>query len=617
MNIRLNRFGKRLLKRWRRKKAGSDSVIWDIKPIKKDLFKDLKKEFHPVIAKMLSARYDNMDQIREVLDTKEHDPFLYKDMRVAIDLLRSAKKVMILTDFDCDGIGSNAVLSKGFEYVGIPYYAQTGSRADGYGFHPKHVDIGIVQGCDTIITADVGITNKEAVDYAISKGLKVIITDHHHPKQQKMWLSDCKSVIETGQVKFELQAKQEMVPVLPNAHAILNPWVSGETYPYGHHTGVGIAYKVIQALCPKMDDTVKKELIEIVTLSTVTDVGDITGENRCWIKQGMKYLENPTNPGLSAIGELQGLQAEVKKNGFISIRTINFGLGPCFNANSRIEEDGEIGRKLLMTKDNDIAKVLAKELYDANQERKKIQDKMVRRCKKEEELLKDRVIVISHKDNHPAVCGICASKIVDATGHPTIILNEGSLKGSGRSTDRINLFKILESVPQSLFKGWGGHTAAAGLTLNCSVDEFRKAVNEVVKDYPAELFEPVLSVDCEVQLQDLTYELMDQIHELEPFGKGNPTPKFYVVGKPMYDGIELIESKKDDLNGKHVRVWLEGVGDDQGRRKAMGWNLGDKVKPGRCNLIETVFTPSLNSYPDKQGVTKLTIQLSMRDIRVS
>ena len=562
--------------------------MWEIKEYKKELYEKIKGRYHKVIAKMLAARYDTVEQIDEAMKLVEYDPFLYRDMKKTVNLLRSARKVFILTDFDCDGIGSNAVLSKGFDMAGIDYEQQTGSRSAGYGFHPQHVDTAISKGCDVIITADVGIAANDTVDYAKSKGLKVIITDHHEVKK------------ENG---------------VPNADAVIDPKVPGETYPFKKHAGVGVAYKVIKALNPHLDENIERELIEIVTLSTITDVAELVGENRYWVRKGLKYLESPYNLGLRELGYLQGLQDEVKKNGYISPRAIGFGIGPCFNANSRIRDNGEIGRNLLCSNDPDLIKVYAHELFEANKERKKIQDKMVRKAKSQTELLEDRIIVIADKDFHPAVCGICASKIVDKTAHPTIILTDGDvIKGSARSNDKINLFKVLESIDQSLFKGWGGHEAAAGLTLNCDVDTFRKAVNEAVKDYPEDMFEKTVVADSSIELDELSYPLLNELEDMRPFGQGNPRPTFYTIGKTL-GPIRFIESKKEDIDEKHISFWVSQPGNTKMKRKCIGWFLGDQITNKNPAAVEIMFKPSLTKYTGRDGVQRKGIELVVTDIK--
>jgi len=605
-------------------------AIWKEKEENIELETELKLNgYHPVLARVLSRRFKTVEEVKQNDVLQKHDPFLFKDMQKTVDRINTATKVGILTDFDCDGIGCNVVLSKGFDYLGIDYYGMTGSRNDGYGFHPKHVDIMIEEGCDLIITADVGITSVDTVAYAKDKGIDVIITDHHHPKKYNP---------DNNGLNLD-NLLDNAKEVLPNCYALLDPWVEHETYPFKHLAGVGVAFKVIEALTINMavPDKVFNELLEIVSVSTVTDVAKIIGENRGWLKKGLELLKNPINKGLANLYDKTNLWDDIKEKDGFQRTHISFRIGPCLNACSRLSGDGMIGYKLLMTDDQEEASQLAHGLVTLNNERQKKQKKMVTHCMKQKEELEQKFIVICNETFHSAICGIVAGKVKDRTGHPCIVLApKGKTKsgktiwgGSARSSDRIDIFKILSEIPQSLFKGWGGHPAAAGLTLDSEpegstypfdqspVNVLRETLNEYfeerTEEYPDELFQKVLDVDCSVVLKELDFGTIDKLHSLAPFGEGNWEPRFSAVGELPWGIKKLVNKKKE--GEYHVSF---SIRDMSGYKKAIIWNCFKRFPELNDDTsdIGIVFKPHKNIWTDGKGNEHNDTQLVIEDMKV-
>lgn len=507
-----------------------------------------------------------------------YDPFLMRDMDKAVKRINAAKeageKITIYGDYDVDGITAIAILYKYLAGLGIDvdYYVPDRMQ-EGYGVNRDALDKIKTRGSSLIITVDTGITAVEECEYATEIGLDVIVTDHHECKEK-----------------------------IPDVYAAIDPKRKDCKYPFKSLAGVGVVFKLIQALDKNSSlFELMEDYADLMCLGTVADISPLVDENRVIVTEGLKRFKRTKNVGLKAL-------IDVSTNGkAITTSTIGYIIAPRINASGRL---GCASRsvELFLTDDEENALKLANSLCEENSLRQQTEQKMFKEAleyiEEHPEVKEDKIIVIPHENWHHGIVGIVSSKITEKFYKPSILLaiDGDEAKGSGRSVSGFNLFGALESCSDLLEK-FGGHELAAGLTIKSSnIEEFRKKINEYSKDKISEsMLVPTVMLDAAIKVPYITIDTVHDINRLQPFGVDNPTPAFAVRNIKIHKISVMSE-------GKHLRMTLlkEGKYLD-----AVGFGMGEyyhHLEEG--DFIDVAFALDINDYKGFQNV-----QLILKDIK--
>ena len=510
-----------------------------------------------------------------------HNPYLMQDMDKAVERvltnINSGKPIMVFGDYDVDGTTGAASLYLAFQKFGadVTYYIPDREK-EGYGLSYHGIEVAKDIGIDLIITCDCGINAFVQVDFANEQNIDIIITDHHTTDTE-----------------------------LPKAHAILNPKREDCEYPFKGLCGGGVAFKLITAIGNELNIplTDYEEIIPLITLGTAADVVPIKDENRVIVHHGLNILENLEKPGLKTLLELAGLK------GHISVGQLVFSIAPRINAAGRIG-DANRAVELLVTDDQDKARLLAKELDNENKRRQIIQqavvDEALLKVNAEADLKNENALVLANAGWHPGVVGIVASKIKEEFNRPTIIiaLENGSGKGSARSVAGFDLYEALTACKTHL-DDYGGHPMAAGLTLsNKKLEDFKKAfINFANERLTEENSQATLTLDSEIALQDITPRFMEFLDKLSPYGPGNIRPKFAIRNAEIAGAPKVIGK-----TGEHIRFKIR-----QGLKScsAVGFGLSNKYEMLITGQpVDIACVVETNEW---QGNT--SIQMNVRDIK--
>ena len=472
-----------------------------------------------------------------------HSPLLLKDVDKAVERVLKAKEngedIWIYGDYDVDGITSTSLCYLALSELGISPKYYIPLRDEGYGLNKEAMDYIKSQGGKVIITVDCGISAHPEIEYANSLGLDIIVTDHHE--------------INNGN---------------PPAYAVINPKREDNEFPYKYLAGVGTAFMLIYALFDKLG---KKEdlykYLDIVAIGTVADIVPLLEENRIFTKFGMEQLNRSHWLGISMLIKKIFEDYQTRK---FSTYDIGFIIAPIFNAAGRLE-DAKRAVELFIEKDHRVCTEIINELLNNNSERKEIQETILERAIfkiENEKLFENSVLVVAEEGFHHGVIGIVASKILDRYYKPTIIMEikpeEGIATASCRSIEGFNMIEALNSMKE-LFVKYGGHAGAAGFSIKIeNIDEFSRRINEYAKKNIPEssLIKPV-KLDITIPAYKISYDFIDKISLLEPFGFGNPSPLFALnnceisglrpIGKEKTH--TMFNVKKDNLEIKNC-VWF-------------------------------------------------------------
>lgn len=475
-----------------------------------------------------------------------HSPLLLKDVDRAVERVLKAKEngedIWIYGDYDVDGITSTSLCYLALSELDISPKYYIPLRDEGYGLNKEAMDYIKAQGGKVIITVDCGISAHPEIEYANSLGLDIIVTDHHE--------------INNGN---------------PPAYAVINPKREDNEFPYKYLAGVGTAFMLIYALFDKLGKLGKKEdlykYLDIVAIGTVADIVPLLEENRIFTKFGMEQLNRSHWPGISMLIKKIFEDYQTRK---FSTYDIGFIIAPIFNAAGRLE-DAKRAVELFIEKDHRVCTEIINELLNNNSERKEIQETILERAIfkiENEKLFENSVLVVAEEGFHHGVIGIVASKILDRYYKPTIImeikLEEGIATASCRSIEGFNMIEALNSMKE-LFVKYGGHAGAAGFSIKIeNIDEFSRRINEYAKKNIPEssLIKPV-KLDITIPAYKISYDFIDKISLLEPFGFGNPSPLFALnnceisglrpIGKEKTH--TMFNVKKDNLEIKNC-VWF-------------------------------------------------------------
>jgi len=490
------------------------------------------------------------------------DPFSFRSMQKAVTRIKDAagkkEKVMIFGDYDVDGITSLALLKQALQRIGLDVTHYMPHRIkDGYGLTKNITHIAKEKKIKLLITVDCGIANWREIEELNKKGVDTIITDHHEPAQGG---------------------------ILPRASSIINPKVKDSGYKFRELAGVGVAYKLCQALSgSKLLDE-----LDLVTLGTVADVVPLTGENRVIVKEGLVKLSGTKRPGLRALIEGAGI-----KNKAFTSTSISFILAPRLNASGRMDS-AEASLNLLLTKDSKEAQDLTIALQQHNRSRQKVEEKILEEAgeiiNRDINFKEHKVIVVAKEGWHQGVLGIVASKLADRFYRPAIVisLNEKMCKGSGRSIKNFHLFHALGECSEFLH-AFGGHAHAVGLTITRdSIDDFRKSINRLAHEkLSLEDLIPSLDIDIELALSDLNASVIEELERLEPFGAGNPEPLFYTRGLRL-------KGEPQSMARQTLKFW---VSDGKVSFQVIGFGM-EGLRPSlmKAKSLDMVFTPRMDNW---------------------
>ena len=484
---------------------------------KKADFQKIGSEFgiDPVIARLIRNRdIQDMKEIRSYLYgtlAEIPSPWKMKDMERAVQILQKKitqkKKIRIIGDYDIDGVTATCILLKGLKRLNANVDTYIPDRVkDGYGMHEQLIDKALEDGIDTILTCDNGIAAAAEIEYAKKEGLTVIVTDHHD-------------------IPFR-DTEDGRIWIIPKADAVVNPKQNDCLYPNKNICGAVVAWKLIWALYERLgiDSDEIWNFLELAAIATVGDVMDLQGENRIIVKEGLKKLSSTSFEGLKAlicVNNLEGAEITAYHVGFV--------IGPCINASGRLDTAAR-SLELLLADNMEDAMKLADDLYDLNQSRKAMTEQgkgQAIQSIEENNLGKNRVLVVYLPDCHESLAGIIAGRIREAYNKPVFVLTKGAdgVKGSGRSIEAYSMYEELVKC-SDLLTQFGGHPMAAGLSMEeKNVELFRRRLNDNCTLTEQDLI-PKIMIDVPMPISYLSKKLTEQLKVLEPFGKGNSKPLF-------------------------------------------------------------------------------------------
>ncbi len=470
-----------------------------------------------------------------------HDPLLLPDMERAVariyQAMLSGETIAIYGDFDADGICGTALLIQGLSSLGakvIPYIPHR--VKEGYGLSSASLESLLEQGATLVITVDCGISSIEEVEYGQKIGLDIIVTDHH-----------------------------SILSSLPPCIAVVNPKREDSTYPSPQLAGVGVAFKLLEALFQTLgrEEDLNK-FLDLVALGTVADVMPLIGENRYLVKQGLEVLNRTPHLGLQEMVRIAGLQM-----GNLDSESISWILGPRLNAAGRIDH-AITSYRLLITDSSQEAHSLAQELEQKNAQRQRLTQEVLAKAK--QKLLSygidSPLLMVGGEDYPPGVVGLVASKLAEEFYRPALVfeLSEDISRGSARSIPEFDLIAALGEC-QDLLSRFGGHTMAAGFTLPTQNLAYfqQRLLNIAAKQLSGVDLRPSLNIEAELPLFNINPETFKSIQQLAPFGKSNPVPTL------LSRGVRVVECHPIGSNHKHLRIKLrqgnivwQGIGFDLG-----------------------------------------------------
>ena len=514
-----------------------------------------------------------------------HDPFLMKDMDVAVERLNRAmgrkERILIYGDYDVDGTTAVALVYKFIQqfYSNIDYYIPDRYN-EGYGVTTTGVDYAASTGVGLVIVLDCGIKAVDEIAYAKSKGIDFIICDHHVPDS-----------------------------VLPQAVAILNAKREDNTYPYEHLSGCGVGFKFMQAfaLSNGIEFHHLIPLLDLVAVSVASDIVPIMGENRILAYHGLKQINSNPSVGLKAIIDVCGLSDKE-----ITVGDIVFKIGPRINASGRIQ-NGKEAVDLLTEKDFSLALEKAGQINQYNETRKDLDKSMTEEANRIvaqlDGLDQRRSIVIFNEAWHKGVIGIVASRLTEIYYRPAVVLTRTNdlATGSARSVSGFDVYKAIEHC-RDLLENFGGHTYAAGLTLREeNIPQLAERIEKWVEDHITDAQQQQhLDIDMEVRFREVTNRLYKSLKMLAPFGPGNNKPIFVSRHIKDHGGSRLVGRELE-----HIR--LELVDPDTGfTHNGIAFNMAEKydiIKSGKP--FDIVYTVEENTYANNN------IQLLVKDIKES
>ena len=572
---------------------------WQVLPkIKEELIGEYS-EYFPIVLQLLYNRgIKEKNEIEDFLkgdyEKNSHDPFLFQDMKKAVDLIikhiKKGNKITVYGDYDADGVTSSAILVELFRLfkasvdVYIPHRVN-----EGYGVNKQAVDLIAKNNTKLIITVDTGIRNKEEIAYAQKLGIDVIVTDHHVPPNELNKYPEC---------------------------LIINPAVTTDKYPYNFLSGAGVAFKVAKALIDSSKlleedkQNLSYRLLDLVAIGTVADCVKLTGENRILVKKGLKILSNTRRQGLKFLYEI----AKINNNNKIDTWNIGFQIAPRLNAAGRLDH-ANTAYQLLITKDDGEAKKIAKELNARNQERQEITKEIFLEVEKQINIDDNILIGVYDLENNKSkeetvwnegVVGLVAGRIASKYFRPSLVITktENGYKGSGRSIPEFNLIKAIEKCSDYLDK-YGGHPQACGFSfLEKNLDIFVKKIKNIAKnEITKDMMRPLILIDTVLNFEKINENLYKKISALAPYGQGNERPIF------LSENVTIFDITTMGIEGQHIKFKLKN--DISGFINAISFNNAEKWKNFKIgDIINIVYNLDLNIFNGRSEV-----QLKIIDIK--
>lgn len=554
--------------------------IWQYYEFNDELVEQISNKFN--INKLLAQILINKGIIEEkeieiFLNPKRnnfYDPFLMPDMEKAINRIINAiqdkEKILIYGDYDVDGITSTTVLKKFLEERGAnPEHHIPNRLKEGYGLNKHAIEEIAKNGTQLMITVDCGISAVEETEFAKSLGIETIITDHHEPGE-----------------------------TLPNAFAIVDSKIKTSKYPFNQLAGVGVVFKLIQAISIKLglDEREYLKYLDLVCLGTISDIVPLIDENRVIAKLGLKLVNVTKNLGLKALLISSGYKVA-------NSNTISFGIAPRINACGRMGFANEALQLLLSDEREEVFKLVEK-LNEYNKERqekeKEIFEEAIRQIDKKEE--KSPAIILGGNGWHHGVTGIVSSKITEMYFKPSILIGfEGEEgKGSGRSIPGVDLHEAILKCNSKLEK-FGGHAMAIGLSMKSqNFETFKKEINGYFDKMNINKIKQIIMIDAVANLKDITLKTVQELQLLEPFGEVNRTPIF------CFKNLR-IDSIRALTEGRHLKINLR---DDNMMISAIGFNMGDmSIEYKLGDRVDVIGSLEINEYNGMKS-----IQLNLKDI---
>ena len=504
-----------------------------------------------------------------------------KDMQKGVGILAQAvrdhKKIRVIGDYDCDGVNSSYILETGIRMLGGHVDTDIPHRiTDGYGISTGLIDKAIEDGVETVITCDNGISALTPIRYGKEKGLTIVVTDHH-------------------EVPYEEDVDGSRKFFVPEADAVIDPKQEDCFYPFKELCGAAVAWRFVRELFKAFDRDEKETdfMIENVAIATVADVMDLKGENRILVREGLKRLSETKNEGLKALMKVTDVDPKTLK-----AYQIGFVIGPCINASGRLDTASR-ALDLLKETDPDVALKMAKELKNLNYERRMLTEEAAKEAIEQAETYdEDRVLVIYLPEVHESIAGIVAGRVREKYNKPVFVLTDtegGLVKGSGRSIETYSMYEEMNGV-KDVFTKFGGHPMAAGLSLpKENVKLFRRRINKSCSLTENDMKEKV-RIDMMLPLKHLSEGLINEMHMLEPYGKGNRRPLFVLKSLRIYN-VRILGKTRNavkmdavDASGTFMNAIYFGSADDF--MKNVKKNHG-KVEDVR---IACTYYPDINEY---------------------
>ncbi|GAB4505387.1 MAG: single-stranded-DNA-specific exonuclease RecJ [Anaerolineales bacterium] len=538
--------------------------------------------FPPILRQVLFNRgYATYDEARFFLEARPSfnpDPFQMTGMRQAVERIRRAlaqgETIVIYGDYDVDGVTATALLTDTLTALGGKVRGYIPNRFDeGYGLNKEALSQLKQEGVGLVISVDCGIRSPDEAHHARTIGLDLVITDHHHPLEG----------------------------LLPPALAVLNPKQPGDAYPDKDLAGVGIAYKLAEALLtPRESHIAPDDLLDLTALGTVADLAPLVGENRFLVRRGLRQMREKKRQGLLSLAAVSGV--DITR---VNATDIGFRLGPRLNASGRLES-ALASYELLTTRDIFRAGQLAQQLDVQNRERQRL----TRKIQQQAETLalaedpQAWLLFAAHEDFNPGVVGLAASRLVETHYRPAIVAQRGphTTRGSCRSIPEFHITNALDQCVDLLVRH-GGHAAAAGFTVeNDKLEELVTRLKRIAREQlSGQDLRPTLRADAEVALKNVRPDLFEHLKYLEPTGYGNP-PAVFVARSVKVKSARCVGS-----DGKHLKLTLE---DEHGMtHDAIGFGLGH-LQASLTARLDIMFTYETNEYNGR-----VNFQLNLKDVK--
>jgi single-stranded-DNA-specific exonuclease len=527
----------------------------------------------------LNARYED-----------SHDPFLLTDMDKAVGRIRQAmaagEKITIYADYDADAVTAAAVLLRFFRKFGhenLSYYIPD-RYSEGYGMNLEAIKFLANSGTKLLITVDCGINAFDAVDLATYLGLDVIITDHH-----------------------------QLTGGVPRAQAVVNPHRPDDAYPFRDLTGVGVAFKLVQALVKKLNppgrtelkiiDGWEKWLLDLVAIGTVADCQTLLGENRIFVKWGLKVMQKTQWPGLRKLLQLAGIWGTA-----LDTYKIGFVIAPRINAAGRIEHANQ-ALELLFSDDSEQTAGLAQKLEDLNRHRQDLTQQILSEAREQLVASGDKKVLLAAGEGWPkGIVGLVAGKLTEEFYRPVLVLERGPSEATG-SARSIGNFNIIEAIGQSkeILVKYGGHPMAAGFTL---LSEHITLFHQQLLDHAERVLteedlQPVLFYEAELKAEEVTPSLVETLEKFAPFGQGNSRPRFRL------NDLSIKSARPIGAAGKHLRLEIESRNGTVG---CIGFNQGFwAAKLSSSVHMDIICEPQFNEWNGTKSVQLKIIDLEVRN----